>query len=275
MPASILSNQFQGTPGGSRVLDGITSFAAFSVRRMRTDYTGPSMRVRRSSDDAEADIGFDETDWLDEVALLAHVGAGSGYVAVWYDQSGNAEDALQTVLVSQPLIVDTGVVKVNANGRPETFHNAEFARFVLTGITADFAFSVVGAPAASGAFRSMGTDAAAGAHYMIMPPGTSDVTVFDSSLGNIAGTWADGEVAAWFADHTKTISPTGLLGKNGAALVDTARAAPNPPTSLGNNSTTGAQQFGGVSEAIYLPAYTSPQRTALTASQAEAYSIVI
>jgi hypothetical protein len=31
---------------------------AYSVRRLLTTYTGPCMRVRRSSDDAEQDIGF-------------------------------------------------------------------------------------------------------------------------------------------------------------------------------------------------------------------------
>ncbi len=74
------------------------------------------MRVRRSSDNAEADIGFSD-DWLDETALLDHVGTGGtdhGYVAKWYDQSGNARDAIQATAGDQALIVDNGaVVKYN------------------------------------------------------------------------------------------------------------------------------------------------------------------
>jgi len=56
-------------------LDGLpASAAAFSLRRLRTAYEGPAVRVRRSSDNAEADIGFTAEGELDTVALLAHVG---------------------------------------------------------------------------------------------------------------------------------------------------------------------------------------------------------
>ena len=43
--------------------------AAYSLRKLRNDYTGSAIRVRRSSDDAERDMGFYDNE-LDTVALL-------------------------------------------------------------------------------------------------------------------------------------------------------------------------------------------------------------
>ena len=48
--------------------------AAYSVRRLSSSYTDGLIRVRRSSDDAEQDIGFDANGDLDTTALLAFVG---------------------------------------------------------------------------------------------------------------------------------------------------------------------------------------------------------
>ena len=51
--------------------------AAYSVRRLSSTYTDGLIRVRRSSDDAEQDIGFDANGDLDTTALLAFVQSGS------------------------------------------------------------------------------------------------------------------------------------------------------------------------------------------------------
>lgn len=92
------------------------SAAAYATRLVRTAYTGPCMRVRRSSDNAEADIGFTPTGELDTVALLAFTGVNSGFVTVWYDQSGNARNAAQATAANQPRIVNAGTVHT-LNGR--------------------------------------------------------------------------------------------------------------------------------------------------------------
>ena len=46
--------------------------SAYSLRQLSADYTGGAIRVRRSTDDAEADIGFMRNGCLDEIALLNH-----------------------------------------------------------------------------------------------------------------------------------------------------------------------------------------------------------
>lgn len=108
-----------GSAASSSILDrlSVSSSAAYSLRKLRNAYTGNAIRVRRSSDNAEADIGFTTSGDLDTVALLAHCGAGNGFVTTWYDQSGNARNATQTTAGAQPQIVNNGVLEI-ANGKP-------------------------------------------------------------------------------------------------------------------------------------------------------------
>ena len=93
------------------------SAAAYSLRRLRTQYSGSAIRVRRA-DNTEQDIGF-VNNQLDTVSLLAFVGSGDGFVAKWYDQSTGNDmgDGIQTTATLQPKIVDSGSVTL-FNGLP-------------------------------------------------------------------------------------------------------------------------------------------------------------
>ena len=90
--------------------------AGYSLRQISNTATN-SLRVRRSSDNAETDIGFAGDGNLDNAALLAFVGTGgadNGYVTTWYDQSGNSRHATQTSATAQPQIVSAGnIITVN------------------------------------------------------------------------------------------------------------------------------------------------------------------
>jgi hypothetical protein len=88
--------------------------AAYSLRKLRSAYTGSAIRVRRSSDNTEQDIGF-AADQLDTVSLLSFCGVGNGFVTTWYDQSGNARNATQTTAANQPRIVNGGVIELQIN----------------------------------------------------------------------------------------------------------------------------------------------------------------
>ena len=93
--------------------------AAYSLRKLRTAYTGSAIRVRRT-DLAESDIGFTSTGALDTASLLAFTGTGAldnGFVTTWYDQSGNGRNATQTTALNQPQIVSSGSV-ILENGKP-------------------------------------------------------------------------------------------------------------------------------------------------------------
>jgi hypothetical protein len=131
----ILTNNNQGgsikvlrTPGlsegytrvGNYVLDAFPgAVAAYSLRKLRYNYKGPVIRVRRSSDNAEQDIGFDGDgigSRLDERALLAFVGNANGFVTMWYDQSGNGMDQTRVTANEQPQIVTNGTIYTD-NGK--------------------------------------------------------------------------------------------------------------------------------------------------------------
>ena len=88
--------------------------AAYSLSQLFTTYTGYAIRVRRSSDNAEADIGFDGTD-LDTSSLTSFCSGTDGFVTTWYDQSGNGNNATQATAASQPKIVSSGSV-ITVNG---------------------------------------------------------------------------------------------------------------------------------------------------------------
>lgn len=106
------------------VLDVYTgAVVAFSLRRLSGAYSGAAVRVRRSSDNVEQDIGFDASGNLNESALTSFVGANSAFVATWYDQSGNARNAVQANAALQPRIVNAGVVD-KANGKPAAISSA-------------------------------------------------------------------------------------------------------------------------------------------------------
>jgi hypothetical protein len=94
--------------------------AAYSLRKLRTAYTGSAIRVRRSNDNSEQDIGFTTQGNLDTTALKTFVGANSGFVTTWYDQSGNARNAIQNTAANQPRIINAGDVE-RQNGKPSVF----------------------------------------------------------------------------------------------------------------------------------------------------------
>ena len=109
----------------------VPSAAAYSTRRLRTTYTDNAIRVRRSSDNAELDIGFDSNGNLNTSALLTHCGANNGFVTTWYDQSGNNRNATQATAGSQPQIVNNGVI-VTHQSKPTLYFDGDNDYFVHT-----------------------------------------------------------------------------------------------------------------------------------------------
>jgi hypothetical protein len=89
---------------------------AYSLRKLRTAYSGSAIRVRRLIDNVEQDFGFVGND-LDTTSLLSFIGVGSGFVTTWYDQSGNSKNATNATAINQPRIVNLGALDV-VNGKP-------------------------------------------------------------------------------------------------------------------------------------------------------------
>ena len=97
------------TPAATYLLDIYGgAAAAYSVFQLSSTATN-SLRVRRSSDNAEQDIGF-VSDTLDTASLLTFVGSNDGFVTTYYDQSGNSSNFTQASASNQPMIVKAGTV---------------------------------------------------------------------------------------------------------------------------------------------------------------------
>jgi hypothetical protein len=127
------------TPPTPVPLDFLTAYpgagAAYSVRKLSSSYGGAAVRVRRSSDNTEQDIGFVGFD-LDTTALTSFVGAGSGFITRWYDQSGNGRNMTQTTAGLQPSIVSGGTI-ITRNGNVSIYFNISFNIF----LTSAYSFS--------------------------------------------------------------------------------------------------------------------------------------
>jgi hypothetical protein len=99
-------------------LDSYTNaVGAYSLRKLRTGYTGYAIRVRRSFDSTSKDIGFDANGNLDTASILSFILGGTAFVSIFYDQSGNGNNATQTISSLQPLIAVGGVM-YTVNGKP-------------------------------------------------------------------------------------------------------------------------------------------------------------
>lgn len=82
--------------------------AAFSVYRLSNSYTGPTVNVRRSSDNITLDFYSNYYGQLgtelngNGTTIESWLGTSTGYVTTWYDQSGKGNHATQTNQSQQP-----------------------------------------------------------------------------------------------------------------------------------------------------------------------------
>lgn len=125
-------------------LDDYTSdlWACWSSRPLLSSYTGALIRVRRSSDSTEQDIG-QSGGALDTAALSSFVGAGNGTVVKYYDQSGNGRDGLAL----------TGAVDIVVSGITQTLSGIPCGEFPAT----NGGFYVLQKPSAITVFASVRT----------------------------------------------------------------------------------------------------------------------
>lgn len=89
--------------------------AAYSLRLLSSTYSGSAIRVRRSDDNEEQDIGFRNNE-LDTSTLETFSLGSDCFVVTWYDQSGS-NNATQATASAQPKIVSSGST-ILENGKP-------------------------------------------------------------------------------------------------------------------------------------------------------------
>lgn len=82
---------------------GLTPLGVWSLRKRVSTYSGPLVRIRDSSNNAEQDVGFDGNGELDTFTTV-----GDAMVIRIYDQSGNGNDVVQDDVSYQPILDPTG-----------------------------------------------------------------------------------------------------------------------------------------------------------------------
>ena len=114
-----------------------TATLAYSLRKLREDYTGKVVRGRRASDGVEVDVAFDDENKVSGTSVitvtsgsysgtmtLAALSSGTtAHVTTWYDQVGTAQSAFQTTAGSQPpLLADFSALDFSATEYLQTTH---------------------------------------------------------------------------------------------------------------------------------------------------------
>lgn len=100
--------------------------AAWSTRLLVGGYTGPLLRVRRSEDHAEKDVGLTAAGSLDTAALTSFTRDGSAHVVAWYDQSGNQHHLQQKERDQQPRVIVDGTLQTENSRTVIVFDRSRF-----------------------------------------------------------------------------------------------------------------------------------------------------
>lgn len=210
---------------------GTAPLFAYSTRKLTASYTGSALRVVRPSDSATLDVGFVGQE-LDTTALDAFLGSELGEVDIWYDQSGNGNNATQTTSAIRPRLESGSIAGgpiVIAGSRPlrcqaDYFNlpgalstnrraNNFFAVLCLTGGGSLFHF---GTSPQFAVYQSSGvlTQNFGGSSTWRVQ---AKHCLYESRQGASASSiWQDGETQAFGASSTGTMTG-GLLGNTSYA----------------------------------------------------------
>jgi hypothetical protein len=106
------------------LLDTYPADAGYSLRKLRTDYSGYVLKVRREADDYQADVEFNSDNTVSLASGVANLSGGSGATlgdwagsdtvraVTWYDQSANSRDITTSTESRQPKLIASGSLEV-------------------------------------------------------------------------------------------------------------------------------------------------------------------
>lgn len=138
------SNSIVPNASVAPLLDSYSTNTAYGwsiASRLKNTATN-AIRVRRSNDNAETDIGFVENQ-LDTATLLSFTGSNSAFITRIYEQVGSGYDFTQTTASRQPRIVNAGVLQTT-NGKPCAKKMNAFSPMVSLSPTSAFLFLING-----------------------------------------------------------------------------------------------------------------------------------
>jgi len=223
---------------------------AVSLRKLRAAYTGDAATVRRSSDNATANIGF-IGEHLDTAALIAFVGAGNEFKATLFDQMSTGNNATQVTAGSQPRGVLAGVIDT-LGGKPTIVFNGTAAQMSMTSdVTFAHAF-VVARKASNTNF----------AQYVLggTGQGLNFGGTFDANLANILILTPSGNLVSAVnntlphqVSFRMGVAGAGRLRVDGVTQATGTTSASMVVSRLGTRPEANLRHVGDFSEAILYP----------------------
>ena len=138
--SGVLEDWVNGKLESTLPADVATAAAAYSLRKVKADYTGYAVRIRRTVDDAEVNVAFDSEDKVSASSTILKITGATNattlgefltedsvnynaFVHTWYDQAGS-NNAVQSTSTNQPQIANTGALLADGlkfNGSSDNF----------------------------------------------------------------------------------------------------------------------------------------------------------
>jgi PKD repeat protein len=228
--------------------------AAYSLRLIRGAYTGNAIRVRRSNDNAEQDIGF-VNNVLDTTALLSFVGANNGFVVTWYDQSGNNRNAIQSTQANQPQIVSSGAIITEGNIPAIFFNRGPFLQTNTFSVNQPATQFIVGkinnSYSTTQGYTLASSDNANNRMHVFFRDTGKYAMFAGSSIESSSNSNAN-----QFLFSALFNGANSLLRRNGIQIISGNPGAQNFGSNLliGNQSAANQQWFGTLQEFVFYPA---------------------
>lgn len=249
---SMSVSQFRGKTSAYPSQDVATSpgncLCIYSLRRISGKYSGPTVRVRRSTDNTEANFYANMNGALGTAinatgtSLKVWVGTGNAYVTTWYDQTGFSNNLTMATAASQPLLT------THKNAYEIYFGGSNFLEVISTSndvqnismitsftpmATSNTALNVMGKMSSS-ANRDWGVWLSANVDSIYFERSSNNVAYTATSSGYVQSNILRNRVA-YTATSVSSVMSTYINGKSNATA-----------TTLGETfATTGALRLGG------------------------------
>ena len=169
---------------------------AFGFRKLLGSYAGPQVRIRRSSDNVEADIYMDSSGTITlisgttETDYNTWLSGASGYLVMWYDQSGGGRHAIRTRRNTgytwPPVKKDSSDTTLHMEIQPTSTNFVEFDNANLG--THDYTWVMaVQTPTTNSRWRTY-LRGQSRHHYLLLQSGGTLVGLYDNTSGGFSNT---------------------------------------------------------------------------------------